>query len=287
MYAQLNTKTVFSFMDATVKLTDYITAAKTLGYQTLGISDVDNLHAAHQFITQAKAAGIQPVIGYETTLLLDGLAINFTFIAKTNAGLQNLYSISSKKNFGYNNFSDIHSHLCDVALILPADSAVDSILTHLPQNDVFVGLAQPMAQGFLRPTIPFLSVRYLNAGDAETLAILHHVKNGTKYDDSLTSNHFESLRLESEVRALFDQQSLKNLDRLVSEISYDIALDTLALPRFNPEKPAVAELRETAETFLKASNLTSAPYQTRLDHELGVIHEMGFVIIEAHLMNHT
>ena len=82
MYAQLNTKTVFSFMDATVKLTDYITAAKTLGYQTLGISDVDNLHAAHQFITQAKAAGIQPVIGYETTLLLDGLAINFTFIAK-------------------------------------------------------------------------------------------------------------------------------------------------------------------------------------------------------------
>ena len=61
MYAQLNTKTVFSFMDATVKLTDYITAAKTLGYQTLGISDVDNLHAAHQFITQAKAAGIQPV----------------------------------------------------------------------------------------------------------------------------------------------------------------------------------------------------------------------------------
>lgn len=72
----------------------------------------------------------------------------------------------------------------------------------------------------------FLSVRYLNAGDAETLAILHHVKNGTKYDDSLTSNHFESLRLESEVRALFDQQSLKNLDRLVSEISYDIALDT-------------------------------------------------------------
>src|SRR5574341_912365 len=97
MYAQLNTKTVFSFMDATVKLTDYITAAKTLGYQTLGISDVDNLHAAHQFITQAKAAGIQPVIGYETTLLLDGLAINFTFIAKTNAGLQNLYSIRSEE----------------------------------------------------------------------------------------------------------------------------------------------------------------------------------------------
>lgn len=276
MYAQLNTKTVFSFMDATVKLTDYITAAKALGYQTLGISDSDNLHAAHQFITQAQAAGIQPVIGYETTLLLDGLAINFTFIAKTNVGLRNLYSISSKKNFGFNDFSDMQSHLSDVALIIPADSAVDSILSQLPPKDVYVGLAQPMAQGFLRPKIPFLTVRYLNAGDAETLAILHHIKNGTKYDDSLTSNHFENLRAESDVRALFDTESLKNLERLVSEISYDIAFDTLALPRFNPEKPAADELRETAEHFLKARQLTSANYQQRLDHELGVIHEMGF-----------
>ncbi len=276
MYAQLNTKTVFSFMDATVKLTDYITAAKALGYQTLGISDSDNLHAAHHFIMQAQAADIQPVIGYETTLLLNSLAINFTFIAKTNTGLKNLYSISSKKNFGFNDFSDMQSHLSDVALIIPADSAIDSILSQLPQNDVYVGLAQPMTQGFLRPKIPFLTVRYLNAGDAETLAILHHIKNGTKYDDSLTSNHFENLRAESDVRALFDAESLKNLNRLVSEISYDIAFDTLALPRFNPEKLAVEELRETAETFLKARQLTSANYQQRLDHELGVIHEMGF-----------
>jgi hypothetical protein len=37
---------------------------------------------------QAQAADIQPVIGYETTLLLNSLAINFTFIAKTNTGLK-------------------------------------------------------------------------------------------------------------------------------------------------------------------------------------------------------
>jgi DNA polymerase-3 subunit alpha len=128
----------------------------------------------------------------------------------------------------------MQSHLSDVALIIPADSAIDSILSQLPQNDVYAGLAQPMTQGFLRPKIPFLTVRYLNAGDAETLAILHHIKNGTKYDDSLTSNHFENLRAESDVRALFDAESLKNLNRLVSEISYDIAFDTLPL-RFNPE----------------------------------------------------
>jgi DNA polymerase-3 subunit alpha len=113
---------------------------------------------------QAQAADIQPVIGYETTLLLNSLAINFTFIAKTNTGLKNLYSISSKKNFGFNDFSDMQSHLSDVALIIPADSAIDSILSQLPQNDVYVGLAQPMTQGFLRPKIPFLTVRYLNAG---------------------------------------------------------------------------------------------------------------------------
>lgn len=54
-------------MSSTVKLKDYLTTAKSLGYQTLGISDVDNLHGAHQFITLAKALDIQPVVSFEAT----------------------------------------------------------------------------------------------------------------------------------------------------------------------------------------------------------------------------
>ena len=90
MYAQLNTKTVYSFMGSTVKLADYLTAAKALGYQTLGISDLDNLHAAHQFMTLSLRMGIKPVIAFETTCVIDSLPIQLSFIAKTSEGLSNL-----------------------------------------------------------------------------------------------------------------------------------------------------------------------------------------------------
>ena len=68
---------------------------------------------------------------------------------------------------------------------------------------------------------------------------------------------------------------MDNLEKLISGIYYD--LDTsLKLPRFNPARPAVEELRERAELGLAQKGLTSKEYQDRLDQELAVIHDMGF-----------
>ncbi|GFH40112.1 DNA polymerase III subunit alpha [Pseudolactococcus insecticola] len=285
-YAQINTKTVFSFMDATVKISDYVAAGKRMGYKTLGISDVENLHAVHQFITASQVAGIQPIVAFESAFLVDNLFVKLHFIAKSTLGLQNLYRISSRKNFGAASdsttsptFSDIASHLTDVAIVIDSSQAMPTILEKLPKNDVYIGLSE-MGQKISsssnsRPTIPFLAVRYLNTYDAETLAILRHIRQGTKYDESLMVSHHEILRAASDVTAVFDAQSLKNLDQLVSGINY--TFDTqLDLPRFNKEKPAVDELREIAERFLRTKNLTGQAYQKRLAHELSVIHQMGF-----------
>ena len=51
MFAQLDTKTVYSFMDSLIDLEGYVKEAKVLGYQTIGIMDKDNLYAAFHFIT--------------------------------------------------------------------------------------------------------------------------------------------------------------------------------------------------------------------------------------------
>lgn len=277
MYAQLNTKTVFSFMSSTVKLKDYLTTAKSLGYQTLGISDVDNLHGAHQFITLAKTLDIQPVVSFEATFVIDSVPIQLTFIAKTPKGLSNLYRISSNKNFGHHHFSDIASHLADVAIVVPSEYAVESVLSALPDIDVFVGLLKPSDQQFLRPSIPFVVVKYLGQEDANTLTILQHIKNGTKLDESLTVTHTEHLRPEEEISKVFGAASLATLDKLVSEIDYDDGKsDVLALPVFNKEEVSSHTLRKIAESFLTAQGKWTDIYQKRLTHELSTIHEMGF-----------
>ena len=69
--------------------------------------------------------------------------------------------------------------------------------------------------------------------------------------------------------------SISYLEKTLAAVHYEI--DTqLKLPRFNPEKPAVEELRELAEEGLRNKGLDQTVYQERLRHELAVIHQMGF-----------
>lgn len=55
MFAQLDTKTVYSFMDSLIDLEGYVKEAKVLGYQTIGIMDKDNLYAAFHLLQKLKA----------------------------------------------------------------------------------------------------------------------------------------------------------------------------------------------------------------------------------------
>ena len=50
MITQLDTKTVYSFMDSLVSIKKYVQGAKDLGYKSLGMMDVDNLYGAYHFL---------------------------------------------------------------------------------------------------------------------------------------------------------------------------------------------------------------------------------------------
>ena len=65
MFAQLDTKSVYSFMDSVVDLNGYVARAKELGYQALGLMDRDNLYAAYHFAQLASRNGLRPLIGME------------------------------------------------------------------------------------------------------------------------------------------------------------------------------------------------------------------------------
>lgn len=62
MFAQLDTKSVYSFMDSVVDLPSYVKRAKELGYQALGLMDRDNLYAAYHFAQLATKNGLRPLL---------------------------------------------------------------------------------------------------------------------------------------------------------------------------------------------------------------------------------
>lgn len=306
MFAPLNTKTEYSFLDSVVKLDDYLEGALRLGYKTVGICDVGNLHAAFRFVRKAQMINLQPVISIELNFEWRGLPVSFSFIAKNTEGYKNLLRISTFHNYDRRQFSDIQNHLSGIALVIPETYGALSELSELAAfaDEAYIGIDQQTDKGtkFNLPTLPFPAVRYLNFADNEILAILHAVRDGLSFDESLTVSSNELLQRPEAYESYFQKyfpQALTNLSVLTAKIAYQFD-EKLELPRFDKKREAVEHLREEAILGLSArleekKSLTGissvslanalaeestmidlSVYQERLEKEVSVIHQMGF-----------
>nr|WP_240424450.1 DNA polymerase III subunit alpha [Lactococcus allomyrinae] len=288
MFIQINTKTEYSFLDSVVKVDDYLETAKQMGYQMLGICDVGNLHTAFRFVKKAETVGIRPIIAIELSFSYDGIPISFSFIAKNTAGYKNLLRISTLHNYGRRQFDEIKGYLSDIALVVPETYGTlsgISALSAVTETYVSVSMLTDKQASFNLPILPFPSVRYLSFGDNETLSILHAVRDGIPFDESLTSSNAELLQRPEIYENYFRQyfpQAVTNLSALTEKISYHFD-EKLELPRFDKNRDARELLREESLQGLSAltkklSTLTEHQviYQERLENELSVIHQMGF-----------
>ena len=276
MITQLDTKTVYSFMDSLVSIKKYVQRAKDLGYKSLGMMDMDNLYGAYHFLEEAKAAGLQPLLGLEMEIYKDGNPLNLRLLALDSQGYRNLMKISTLKMMNRQNWEDFQHLFKGLALIVPIFEGVDQLDLGL---DFYVGVfPDTPRQELTRPVLPLHTVRYFEQGELETLQMLRAIRDNISLREvGHLSSHEFLLAPESLEEAFAENfpESLPNLEQLIADVHYEINTD-LKLPRFNPERPAVEELRELAETGLAKRGLAGTAYQVRLDQELDVIHQMGF-----------
>lgn len=278
MFTPLNVKTYYSFLSSTISLEGYISAAKNMGYKNIGIMDQANLHAAYSFIKLANNSDLNPIIGFEASLLLDGVPATVHLIAKNTAGYKNLLKVSTKYNYGRRNFEDFLSHLDNIAIAIPQRFRIPNDNKELDIYTVVDLDSNPNMKSDY-PILPLPVIRYLNKRDSETLYVLQAVRDGSKLDESLVYDSSEYLQSPDSFASYFDEKfpgSVKTLENLASNIKYDLE-ENLSLPVFNKKIPAVEELRDLAFAGLEKqiSNFDEI-YEDRLNHELLVIHDMGF-----------
>lgn len=276
MIAQLDTKTVYSFMESMISIQKYVDQGRAYGYSALGIMDVDNLYGAYYFIKECQKQGIQPLLGLEVTVHHKEELIDLRFLALSNHGYRNLMKLSSQKMTGKKEWTDFSPYLEDVCVIVPYYSGMNGLdLGH----DYYIGVYPDTPQSnFYHPILPLYRVNSFEAEDLETLQMLKAIKeNVTLREVDVQSQQglfLPAHRLEQVFQEKFPQ-ALENLSGLIGATTYDID-SSLKLPRFNPERPAVEELRERAIKGLELKGLLDSVYQARLEEELSVIHDMGF-----------
>ena len=276
LIAQLDTKTVYSFMESVVSIEKYVCRAKDYGYTHLAMMDVDNLYGAFDFLEITKKYGIHPLLGLEMTVFVDAQEVNLRFLALSSVGYQQLMKLSTAKMQGEKEWLFFSQYLNDIAVIVPYFEEIDSLDLGC---DFYIGVyPDTVVTEFNRPIVPFYRVNSFEKNDREVLQVLKAIKENLPIREVSLHSGQDVLLSASSLEKLFQErfpQALDNLEKLISEIYYD--LDTsLKLPRFNPARPAVEELRERAELGLTQKGLITKEYQDRLDQELAVIHDMGF-----------
>lgn len=83
----LNNHTYYSLRYGTYSETELLTRAKSYGYQTLALTDINNTSACLNFTRLAPTFGIKPVLGVD---FRNGINQEFVALAKNNAGYQEI-----------------------------------------------------------------------------------------------------------------------------------------------------------------------------------------------------
>jgi DNA polymerase-3 subunit alpha len=107
-FVHLHCHSHYSLLDGASKVPQLVKRAKTLGMPALAITDHGNLYAAVEFLREAKAGGLKPIIGLEaygapgkrTERSTGGgsgreYAFHLTLLARNGEGVRNLMRLSS------------------------------------------------------------------------------------------------------------------------------------------------------------------------------------------------
>ena len=263
-------------MDSVISIDKYVKVAKDYGYTHLAMMDIDNLYGAFDFLEITNQYGLSPLLGVEMTTLVDGIDLNLRFLARSSLGYQQLMKLSTAKMQGEKDWSVLSQYLFDIAVIVPYFSGIENLDLGC---DYYIGVyPETLVTEFNRPILPLYRVNSFEKNDREVLQVLKAIKENVPLREVPMPSQQDVFLSAKSLKKLFQErfpQAIENLENLISTISYDF--DTsLKLPRFNPNRPAVEELRERAEQGLAQKGLLGDKYKLRLEEELAVIHDMGF-----------
>lgn len=278
MLAQVDTKTVYSFMDSLVTIEQYVARAKELGYTHLGIMDRDNLYAAYSFMEACWRAGIHPIVGCEMEWQFDEETVLVKLLALNTIGYRHLMKLSTAQMTGRRDSAVLREHLAGILVIVPV-SQLDVMERVAGDMDFHVGIyPDTPVRDFGRKLFPLHTVRYFEDNQREVLQVLQAIReNCPLHEVELPARHQDLLPPQS-LQALFSDthpDSLSEAKELLQSVHYEVD-KSLKLPRFNRSRSAQEELAERVAAGLSAKGLMGENYQQRMAEELSVIHEMGF-----------
>lgn len=135
----------FSLLESPTRIKDLLSTAKDLGYEAVGLTDINVTYGLVNFYELAKKVGIKPLLGMEVRLngLVDSTnKYDLIVLAKSNKGYRNVLRLSSAINLLTENgenkkvltLKELTKYLEDLVVIIPANTRSE-LLMLFEQNE--------------------------------------------------------------------------------------------------------------------------------------------------------
>jgi DNA polymerase III, alpha subunit len=166
-------KSEYSMLESHVRIDALVRLAKEYGYQSLAITDA-NLHGSYKFYQACQAAGIKPIIGYETQFNNQVVVIYPT----TNEGYEGLLRYATDAQM----YPERHVDWIVVTRGYNVPTALEGIdylgieLNALEQEVQIAPLIAELSSAQNIPLVLLSEVRYLNPQDAKYVDVLQAIK---------------------------------------------------------------------------------------------------------------
>lgn len=148
---------------------------------------------------------------------------------------------------------------------------------------ISLGQLEEWTKDFSTKLLPFVKTFYLKAeddfsyrvlkaiGDGETLSTTQAEVSGQYYlqDEKTLTQHWSTV---------LEGKLVRQLQEFVSSLKWKLSKHELLLPKFQTPKGKTSQdyLQEICQQSLEEKELVKSDYQSRLNYELSIIHQMGF-----------
>lgn len=294
-FTPLHVYSGYSYLKSGLKLEEYVSKAKKLGFASLSLTDFNNMTAVPHFASLCEKEGIKPLVG-EDLLISDSL---LTFIVKNETGYRNLLYINYLSKKKHLKIEEAKLYQEGLIIILPTKSRLyleisenksfSRLLAKFAKgiDDFYLGLEEDdlpkmdkvreFAYSHGYSLVAFPSVKYLNKEDEITLRILESIETKDVLSEKKAIGK-DYLKDVEEIKKIYEANEIEETNKISDAISFKVVIKRGKMTRFtNPLGLTSDEyLKKVTFENLKKLSLDKDEYVARLNEELNVIKSMGY-----------
>lgn len=293
----------FSFGKSSVSIKDYVSRSKKLGYDCIGICDLNHLYSLPSFFDACNKEGIKGIAGVTLKVSDNDNIFNCSLFVLNEQGYSNLCMILSKKKEVYlkDDFSSLDDGLAFVTWT-NKDTSIDGLDSFSQElSSIFkyyyigIGISnkedeqkmneiRTYASNHSYECVCFPKVFYLEKKSLFTLDVLKsNLENRPLTSEELSDedNGGPDFLLSPKIRSNFYlQEEIDNADKIANLIDFNLFNKKRGgLFSFTGTDDGDFELfkQKTIDGLKRRNLLGNKKYEDRLEYETSIISKMGFL----------